>query len=175
MSVRITGGALCGRVLPGKVAAGVRPTSARVREALFSILGQDLSGWTVLDAFGGSGLMGFEALSRGAERLVTLEPARAAANGIRDAAAALGLSVDLRVARFPGAVRLGERFELVFLDPPYDVEPTEFLRAALGFSRGVVVLETTAKRVIRCEATLRKHRVYGDTALHIFEAPEQPA
>lgn len=177
MSVRITGGALGGRVVPGQVPAGVRPTAARAREALFSILGQDLSGWAVLDAFGGSGLLGFEALSRGAARLVTIEPARAAARHIREAALALGVTLELRTGRFPAAVGQDERFDLVLLDPPYAEDPAEYLRAAIAVCRGVVVLETAAKRAVACPegATLVKHRAYGDTALHIFEPAQRPS
>ena len=66
--IRVTGGALRGRSLPARVPEGVRPTAGRVREAVFSMVGQDLRGWSVLDLFGGSGLIGIEAASRGAAR-----------------------------------------------------------------------------------------------------------
>ncbi|MCE7957512.1 MAG: 16S rRNA (guanine(966)-N(2))-methyltransferase RsmD, partial [Acidobacteria bacterium ACB2] len=72
LSLRITGGHLRGRVLEG-VPAGVRPTASRVREALFSMVGQDLRGWSVLDAFGGTGLLALEAVSRGAAPVVVVE------------------------------------------------------------------------------------------------------
>ena len=64
--MRITGGTLKGRVLPVPVSSGVRPTSSRVREALFSMVGNHLDGVTWLDAFGGAGLTALEASSRGA-------------------------------------------------------------------------------------------------------------
>ena len=62
--LRVTGGVLRGRVLPAPLPEGVRPTSARTREALFSIVGQDLEGLSFLDAFGGAGLIAIEAWSR---------------------------------------------------------------------------------------------------------------
>ena len=95
--LRITGGTLRGRVLPSKLGPGVRPTTSRVREALFSMVGQDLSGWTVLDAFGGSGLLAFESVSRGADRVTVVERNGRAAAAIRAAAGALGVRIDLRV------------------------------------------------------------------------------
>ena len=66
--IRVSGGTLGGRVLKAEVPAGVRPTAIRTRAALFSMLGQDLSGWSWLDACGGTGLMGIEAWSRGVKR-----------------------------------------------------------------------------------------------------------
>ena len=65
--LRITGGQARGRVLKEPVGPGVRPTTDRVREALFSMVGQDLAGQTFLDAYGGSGIVAIEAWSRGAE------------------------------------------------------------------------------------------------------------
>ena len=66
--MKITGGIYKGRVVQFRKHPSVRPTSSRVREALFSMLGQDLNGRTFLDAFGGSGIMALEACSRGAEQ-----------------------------------------------------------------------------------------------------------
>ena len=78
MSVRLTGGRHGGRVIATHAPSGVRPTAGKVRQALFNMIGQDLSGWTVLDAFGGTGLLGFEAWSRGAERVTICEKSAAA-------------------------------------------------------------------------------------------------
>ena len=98
--MRITGGSLRGRVVPGKVRPGVRPTSSRVREALFSMVGQDLEGVRVLDAFGGSGLLSFEAYSRGA--IVTTVGTTITVTGecadFDTAAAAAALAADLGVS-----------------------------------------------------------------------------
>jgi 16S rRNA (guanine(966)-N(2))-methyltransferase RsmD len=101
-------------------APGLRPTPDRVRETLFNWLGQDLSGWRCLDLFAGSGILGFEAASRGAEEVVLVE---------RDAKALQTLKTHLAALQLP-RVRLvggdalkfisGERFDLIFLDPPYN-------------------------------------------------------
>ena len=87
-----------GRVLKGKVGPGVRPTASRVREALFSILGQDLGGRDFLDGFGGSGLITFEAISRGAT-VTTVERNRTIASGIQASAAQLSVEIDLRIGQ----------------------------------------------------------------------------
>ena len=87
--MKLTGGQARGRSLRGRLPDGVRPTSARVREAVFSMLGQDLDGLAFLDAFGGSGLMGLEAWSRGAQ-VVVYERQRATARWIQRQGEALG-------------------------------------------------------------------------------------
>src|SRR5215467_13256998 len=92
--LRIISGRLKGRRLAGPPAAGVRPTSDRLRETLFNVIGPSLAGWHVVDAFAGTGAVGLEALSRGAATAVFVERDRAAlavldANidrcGVRDA------------------------------------------------------------------------------------------
>ncbi len=122
--IRIGAGTLKGRKILVPAAPGLRPTPDRAREALFDILGQDLSGLRVLDAFAGSGALGFEALSRGAERVVFLESDRACAAAIRDAARALGVEGRCAVVvgraerEIAGGVQ-GGPFDLVLADPPY--------------------------------------------------------
>ncbi len=129
--MRIVGGRLGGRRLAapgaeGGGAAHLRPTSDRVREALFNLLAHGayppIAGARVLDLFAGTGALGFEALSRGAARAVfvdDLAPARAL---IRENAERLGLLGEVKIWR-RDATRLGpcrgEPFGLVFLDPPY--------------------------------------------------------
>lgn len=119
--IRIIGGQWRSRVIRFPPAAELRPTPDRVRETLFNWLGQRLDGLTCLDLFAGSGALGFEALSRGARRVVMVE-------GDRDVAAALRESAKLLQAEGADIVMgdaisyLGhgtERFDVVFLDPPY--------------------------------------------------------
>ena len=81
--VRIIGGQWRRSRLPVPDAPGLRPTPDRVRETLFNWLGQDLSGWRCLDAFAGSGALGFEAASRGAARVLLVEQDRRLAEGLR--------------------------------------------------------------------------------------------
>ena len=168
--MRITGGAMRGRILVGKVGSGVRPTTSRVREALFSMVGQDLSGWTVLDAFGGSGLLGFEALSRGADSVTVCERHRGHARQIKASAAALKVSIDLRVSD-ASAVMAGGAWDLVLLDPPYDQDPLEWAQRAAAATRSVLVVEhrpgvewPEQLGHLVCD-TVRRH---GDSALAIF-------
>ncbi len=124
MSLRVTGGALRGRRLKSPAGRDVRPTSSRVREALFSILGQRLDGLRVLDLFAGAGTLGLEAGSRGAAHVVFIERDRQHADLVEANAAALEglcgwrlLRRDARTA-LPAASADGP-FDLVFLDPPY--------------------------------------------------------
>ena len=87
--VRIIGGKHRGRKLPVADAPGLRPTPDRVRETLFNWLGQNLTGWHCLDLFAGSGALGFEAASRGAESVVLVEQSSRVAKGLQAAAALL--------------------------------------------------------------------------------------
>ncbi len=129
--------------------ARVRPTAERVREALFSILGHDLAGLVVLDAYAGSGALGFEALSRGARRATFLESDRRVAGVIRRNAQDLGVAERAVVlcGRAEDLLPRGEAggpFDLVFADPPYVSEGREvFLRALASWVTpgGRVVLE----------------------------------
>lgn len=121
--VRIVGGQWKRSKLPVADRPGLRPTPDRVRETLFNWLGQDLSGWRVLDAFAGSGALGFEAASRGAGEVVLLERdallARSlAASKARLQADALQIHATDALAWMAGAAH--GRFDLVLLDPPFD-------------------------------------------------------
>ena len=120
-SVRIIGGACRSRVLHFPDRPGLRPTPDRVRETLFNWLGQRLDGLVCLDAFAGSGALGFEAASRGATRVVMLEQERGAFDALLKNAQALalaGVEVLRRDARgYLAGAR--EKYDLIFLDPPF--------------------------------------------------------
>jgi 16S rRNA (guanine966-N2)-methyltransferase len=108
------------RSIPG---AATRPTPDRLRETLFDILQTRIGGAKFLDAYAGTGAVGIEALSRGASHVYLLEKNRVALEAIRENVASLG--VEPRVTVAPGPVLKGlERYraEIVFLDPPYDLE-----------------------------------------------------
>ena len=106
-------------------ALGLRPTPDRVRETLFNWLGQDLSGWSCLDLFAGSGALGFEAASRGAERVVLVDNAPAVVAALNDNARLLAAGSRLEIVRadavkFASSLRPeASRFDLLLLDPPY--------------------------------------------------------
>ena len=122
-AVRIIGGRWKRSKLPVADRPGLRPTPDRVRETLFNWLGQDLSGWRCLDAFAGSGALGFEAASRGAAEAVLLERDPALVALLSAAKARLGAEA-IRVERGDAlqwmARAPADGFELVLLDPPFD-------------------------------------------------------
>jgi 16S rRNA (guanine(966)-N(2))-methyltransferase RsmD len=156
MSPRIIGGAGKGRRLKAPPGDETRPTGARVRQTLFDILAPVVPGSSFLDAFAGGGGVGLEALSRGARRVVLVDHSRAAIDAVRANLEAMRLSgaevlrQDARAAL--GALRdRGERFDIVFLDPPYDSDLYETVLpladAVLG-DDGVVVAEHFHKRAL---------------------------
>ncbi|MDR2114562.1 MAG: 16S rRNA (guanine(966)-N(2))-methyltransferase RsmD [Bifidobacteriaceae bacterium] len=166
---------------------GTRPTSGRVREALFSLLEAHWGGpdnWnerTVLDLYAGSGALGLEAISRGASRVVLVDSSRQAGRTIRANAAALGFTRQVQVVERPvERVLMGHPsgpFGLVFLDPPYNLELNQIDAVLVRLDhpgwlvpQAVVVVErATRSRAPKWPAgweTLEV-RPYGETALHL--------
>ncbi len=181
--VRVTGGDLRGFQLAEGGGARLRPTSARVREAIFNILAERTQGAAVLDLFAGTGALGIEALSRGASSAVFVESHRPAARAIVQSLARAGLSEQGSVVRgaLPAALQsLEGAFEVVFADPPYDSEEAEATLAAIAprlAAGGLVVYEHRSRynppeRPLGLALTQR--RVYGDTAVAFFGALEGP-
>jgi 16S rRNA (guanine966-N2)-methyltransferase len=122
--VRIIGGVWRSRQIEFPAAEGLRPTPDRVRETLFNWLGQTLDGRTCLDLFAGSGALGFEALSRGARQVVMVEQNQAVLQALKNNAAKLGAGC---LELWPGdALRFASQdrrqFDVIFLDPPYDLD-----------------------------------------------------
>ena len=123
--VRIIGGEWRSRRIDFPDHAGLRPSADRVRETLFNWLGQDLGGQECLDLFAGSGALGFEALSRGAARVVMVERSRRVCEALRRNAALLGAKnlqvhcTDALEFATVAATDAAARFDVVFLDPPY--------------------------------------------------------
>ena len=148
--VRLIGGRFKRSKLPVPDAPGLRPTPDRVRETLFNWLGQDLSGWRVLDAFAGSGALGFEAASRGAAAVTLLEHDARLLAGLSAVRQRLGAeAVTVLRAEALGWMARAPRagFELVLLDPPFGAglaEPALAAAAPLLAGHGFVYLETAA-------------------------------
>lgn len=128
--VRIIAGKWRSRIVKFPAAAQLRPTPDRVRETLFNWLGQRMDGLACLDLFAGSGALGFEALSRGARRVVMVESDRKVAAGLRDSGRELGAEgLEVVNAEAMGwLARTAERFDVAFVDPPF---ATELARASL--------------------------------------------
>ncbi len=146
--VRIIGGTWKRSKLPVATRPGLRPTPDRVRETVFNWLGQSLAGWRCLDAFAGSGALGFEAASRGAAEVVLLERDPALLASLAASKARLHAET-LRIERADAvqwmARAASESFELVFLDPPFDSEllaPALAAAARIVTPHGLVYVET---------------------------------
>jgi len=119
--VRVIGGELRSRVIRFPDAEGLRPTPDRVRETLFNWLGQTLYGRSCLDLFAGSGALGFEAASRGAEQVVMVERNRTVFRALRENANILGCA-NVFVHTQDGlefALHDAQHYDVIFLDPPF--------------------------------------------------------
>jgi 16S rRNA (guanine966-N2)-methyltransferase len=156
-----------------------RPTSDRVREAVFSILGA-VDGVRVLDLFAGSGAMAIESLSRGAAQATLVDSSPQSIAAIRRNLQALGLTataVQQRVEAFlQRARRDGRQYDLVFVDPPYSRASglSERLSAALTpvLAPGArVVAESDRREPLELDLAEVDRRRYGDTLILIFHVP----
>jgi len=178
--VRIIGGAFRGRRLAsvgkGDKGAHLRPTSDRVRESLFSILGGYglPEGARVLDLFAGTGALGLEALSRGAVAVTFVENGRASLSLLRENIALCRAEADTQViSRDARRLGAGEAHDLLFLDPPYGKALGEAalqaaLRAGWLAPGAVVVWEESADVTPPAGVRLLDERRYGDTFIRIF-------
>lgn len=178
--MRVISGAHRGRRLLS-VNGHTRPTSGRVREALFSILGDRLVGGSFLDLYAGTGAIGIEAMSRGAARVVFVESDRRAWRVLEGNLQRCRLAEQTEV--YKGDVRSflrsrrGEPFTVVFADPPYREDSTAMLLPSLSCSAIIaphtsVILEHPTKLTVPSQIgrlTRIRHYKYGDTSLSLFE------
>ncbi len=169
--VRLIGGLYRGRKLPVADRPGLRPTPDRVRETLFNWLGQNLDGWRVLDAFAGSGALGFEAASRGAAEVLLLEADTALVASLR--ASRERLKVDTLQVQRAEALRwmatcAPQRYELVLLDPPFDANLglTALTAAARVVVPGGYVYLEGRQALTEPPAGLAEHRSLRAGAVH---------
>src|SRR3954453_4840084 len=166
-----------GRPPPPPAGDSTRPTSDRVREALFSILGARVEGATVLDLFAGSGALGLEALSRGAAGVTFVDEAQPAIRAIQANLQALSAEAVVRrqdALRFLShASHSAAQYDLVFLDPPY--RQAERLAASLSEALpavlapgAVAVAESDRRAPLALDLPLHDERRYGDTLIRIY-------
>lgn len=177
--VRLIGGAWKRSKLPVADAPGLRPTPDRVRETLFNWLGQDLSGWRCLDAFAGAGALGFEAGSRGAAQVVLLERDPAQARRLNESKLRLKAQ-QLRVESTDAMAWMArcapDCFELVFLDPPFDLpllEPAVDLAARLVVPQGFVYAESRAPLTAPPGLSLYRQGRAGAVHFHLLQRTER--
>jgi len=195
--VRLIGGHWKRSRLPVAQRPGLRPTPDRVRETLFNWLGQDLSAWAVLDAFAGSGALGFEAASRGAQAVVMIESDRALARSLAGTAQRLK-ATQVQVVAADAIVWMGERaarahstaggaslrkatpcFDLILLDPPFAAELSEAAwRHAVPLLRrgGWLYLEAPAQLNFQAPGMeLHRYLKAGAVHAHLWTCREAPA
>lgn len=133
------------------------------------MVGQDLDGWRALDAFGGSGLLGFEAFSRGAEVTISERRPRVARR-IRQSATDLGAEVTVRCVDAASILSEGQ-WDLVLLDPPYAEDPAVWLERAAPAAAEVLVIEHDSRREVPAEVgglVMDRQRRYGSTTLSLY-------
>jgi 16S rRNA (guanine966-N2)-methyltransferase len=165
--VRVVGGSASGRTLVAPPGGRTRPTSDRVREAIFNALRSRgaVERSQVLDLFAGSGALGIEALSQGAARGTFVDPDRAARQAVRRNLEACGFLDRASIVGAPAErflARLGtERFDLAFCDPPYAFAGWEGLLAALPAD--LVVIESDGPVAIPAGRELVREGRYGGT------------
>jgi 16S rRNA (guanine966-N2)-methyltransferase len=176
--VRVIGGRSRGRRLSGRLPAGVRPTSDRVREAIFDVLGSmgGVAELSVVDLFCGSGAMGVEALSRGAASVTFIDRDPVALDAVRANLAAVGLEDEeatvLR-AELPGWLERSGPFDLAFCDPPYDFERWD---ALLGWLQAdLAVLESGGEIAVPSGWEVTKTRRYGGTLVTVVRQASSPS
>ena len=172
--MRVVAGELRGRRIAAPKDGDVRPTADRVREALFSILGE-IGGMRVLDLYAGTGALAIEAISRGAESAVLVDSRPAIARRNVEALAIEGRGTVVRadVLRFLKKER--DRFDLIFCDPPYRLadrlEPD--LRQLIPDrleKGGRVIVESDVRRPLDLGMPLQVERRYGDTLIRVHGA-----
>jgi len=176
--MKITGGTSKGRNLKVPAGSKVRPTSDKVKQALFNILGEKVDKCSFLDLFAGAGGIGIEALSRGADRVVFVDDARESLHVIKKNIELVGFSkrveiVGAQVEKF--LKKTSEQFDIVFFDPPYTLEqePVLNLIAESGILKpdAIVIAEHFKKQPSPKQAgelTLTREAVYGDTVLAFY-------
>lgn len=151
--MRVITGTARGRKLKQPSGMDIRPTTDMVKESVYNIIQSRVDGSRMLDLFAGTGQMGIEALSRGAREAVFVDMSPAAVKLVKENLAITGFSDRARVVRTDSLayLRSGEKFDIVFIDPPY---ATDLLEKALDFATGFDILNENG--IIICECRREK-------------------
>ena len=181
--MRITGGIGRGRTLKVPAGSKVRPTSDKVKQALFNILGDRVPGSVFLDLFAGAGGIGIEALSRGAERVVFVDGTRESLETVKHNIEQTGFGERAEAVLSKVEPFLKKRsgpYDLIFLDPPYTMEMLPLLQLVAGsglLKPGAVVIAEHFKKQASPETAgvlaLYREAKYGDTVLAFYTGRSQ--
>ena len=181
--MRVIAGLFKSRRLKGSPPQGVRPTSDKLRETLFNVLGPVVEGSTFLDCFAGMGGVGIEAISRGAAMVYFVDQFRKSQASIRENLALLGVASGYKILEMDAIKALthlkheGTRFDIAFIDPPYEREDLyqacleHFGTGAILAESGILIVEHSSRGVLPAQSgTLHKFREikHGDSALTFY-------
>ena len=180
--MRVIAGDYKGRKLQTPSDYSIRPTTDKVKEALFSVIQFDIEGRRVLDLFAGTGQLGIEALSRGAESAVFVERRKDALQAVRENLEACGFSDRARVVNGDAMsyLKSGEKFDLIFLDPPYasgllEQALEDIARFDICRRHGIIVAESAADKTLPPLSSpysiYREYR-YGKIKLTVYHRNE---
>ena len=174
--MRVITGTARGRKLKEPVGFDIRPTTDQVKEAIFNICQFDIEGRAVLDLFGGTGQLGIEAASRGAASVDIVDQSRDALKLIRENVQTVGLDIRVVQADSIGFLRSCGKYDLIFIDPPYDsVLAEEAVKTIKEFDilsdGGIIICERPADKTLTDDypgcSVWREYR-HGSAALTIF-------
>lgn len=175
--MKITGGAFKGRSIKQKVRDGVRPTASKVREALFNIIGAEITDSRFLDLYAGTGVVGFEALARGSKVVFFVD------KDIEAIEKLIKLHKYINCKTIQGdvkkvlitLVKWGERFDLIYVDPPYESDEIDSVLPILSqilAKDGLIVIEHFHKKTMPINYEqlykLKDYR-YGDSMLSLYK------
>ncbi|ASQ90299.1 16S rRNA (guanine(966)-N(2))-methyltransferase RsmD [Prosthecochloris sp. GSB1] len=183
--MHIQAGIFKGKRLHGSATGAVRPCSARVKKSLFDIISvrMDLSGTSVLDLFAGFGSLGFEALSRGADRVCFVDLNQASLRALRSSAGELGVLSRARIVKrdVSGFIASEQAaYDLVFCDPPYHwPDYGKLVRGifdkGLLAEHGMLLIEHSRRHSFENDPHYAFHKDYGNTRVTFFLHPEDAA
>ena len=174
--MRVVSGSARGRRLKTPEGYDIRPTTDNVKESLFNIIQFDIEGRRVLDLFAGTGQLGIEALSRGAASATFVDRDRDAIRIVKDNLKTCGFSARVLNEEAVGFLKRGERFDVIFVDPPYDANLYEPVLETIKLidnltDGGIIVCEARRERILPdmpAPYRLRREYRYGKVKLAIY-------
>ena len=174
--MRVVSGSAKGRKLKTPHGKDVRPTADSVKEAVFNIIREDVTGRRVLDLFAGSGQMGIEALSRGAGEVVFVDISSASLKLVKDNLNLCGFSGETVKEDAVNYIQHAKPFDLIFIDPPYDSEYYEKVLEKIKLfdiltDGGIIIVETRRSRILPdMEYPFKKNKeyIYGSVKISVY-------